>query len=240
MRDAAAEIGQRLGRYRINSSREIKVLAERVGAQPIEVAGAAARNHRGWVVVATETDLWLARNPKLFGRAREDRFRWAELTAVEAGNQRATLTFGAEELGLAVLPMREHARLLDLARRRLGSAVSVQALRDRLEADLGRMARVELALVLERVPDRLEPGEHVELVGRAKLGFDGLLLVTDRRVLLLDSRLRNPREWSCARADVRAVRPAGEDGVELDVSGELCVLRAIGPPGLRMGLLYDL
>ena len=241
MHGAAQEIRNRLGRYRWGSSREIKALGRRVGRSPIVATGGAARGARGWVVAATDTDVFLARRPWLFGRARDDHFAWADLTAVEASTMRMDLAFGERTLQIALLPTREHARLLDAAYRRLGAdpGASVESLRQQLRDELGRLGSVEFGQLVEQVPGRLEPGESVDFIARATLDFEGLLIVTDRRLLLLESKLRNPREWSCERSEIRWVT-AVDGGVRLDVGGERHTLVAISPPHAEQALLDEL
>jgi hypothetical protein len=54
---------------------------------------------------------------------------------------------------------------------------------------------------IDGLPDRLEDGERVERLATATLGFHGLLVLTDRRLLLLDVALRSARErlWEVPR-----------------------------------------
>ena len=92
------------------------------------------------------------------------------------------------------------------------------------------------------MPDWLEPGEHVERAAAATLDFSGLLVLTDRRVLLLgDVGLRFGRQqvWSVARRDVRGASLV-DQGLALDLGDGEVTLTQIIPPALQFVLHADL
>lgn len=117
-----------------------------------------------------------------------------------------------------MLTRREFVRLLDIARGHLegDEKPSVEDLRDIAHAKLGRLLAMGFEASIDGLPDRLEPGERVERLAGARLGFYGLLVLTDRRLLLLDVALRqaNARRWDLRRSGIQTAEPV-KDGLRL-------------------------
>lgn len=249
-RDASAgrtvdEIRDRLGKYRIGTGRGIEAAAGLVEGERLDAAGSAIWRRRGWIIVASESGVWVVRRPRVFGRAHHEHFDWADLTSVESALERIELTFGERALRCPVLPPGERIRLLEAARRHLagaGSGVTSEALDAVAHRDLGRMVAYRFKPTIDGVPDWLEPDEHVERAAAATLDFSGLLVLTDRRVLLLgDVGLRFGRQqvWSVARRDVRGASLV-DQGLALDLGDDEVTLTQIIPPALQFVLHADL
>jgi len=68
----------------------------------------------------------------------------------------------------------------------------------------------------------------------ATLGFRGLLVLTDRRLLLVDFTLRrtNERIWHAPRTSIRTAVPVG-DGLRLLLPGDEITLTDFVPPERR-------
>ena len=184
------------------------------------------------------------RRPRWFGRPRDEHFDWADLTAVQSAAQRVELTFGDRTLRFAVSPHDELVRLLDAARRRLAGAnagVTVEEIRALTQRDLGRLLTVGFEPVIDALPDRLEPDESVERVAGATLESSGLLVITDRRVMLFSVRVRFERErvWSVTRREIRSAVPV-ENGLWLDLGDQAVILTDIVPAKRLPDLLADL
>lgn len=107
-------------------------------------------------------------------------------------------------------------------------------------AALGRWRTLELDAAIVALPERLDDGEEVEQVASAVLGFNGLLVLTDRRVLLF---ARPPRdggqEWSVHRLWIRAAE-AVDDELRLDCGVERVTLQQVQPVEARAGLAQRL
>jgi hypothetical protein len=194
---AGDEIRARLGISGIGGRREIDAMAGLVEGERLDAVGAAIWERRGWAMVASESGFRLVRRPRWFGRPRDEHFDWTDLTAVQSAAQRVELTFGDRTLRLAVTPHDELVRLLDAARRHLNggtTAITVEEIRALARRDLGRLVTVGFEAVIDALPDRLPPDERVERVAGATLEFSGLLVVTDRRVMLFSVGTRFERE----------------------------------------------
>ena len=202
-----AALRRRLGRHALGASRDLEAVAKLAAGEEASAVVVALWQRRGWVVVATEAGLRLARRPWL-GRGRTCSFEW-----------------------------REFARLLDTARPHLEGPEkpSIEEIRELALKKLGRLMTFSLEAAIDGLPDRLEPGERVERLAGAKLGFAGLLVLTDRRLLLLDVTLRRADEqfWAVPRASIRAGE-AVEDGLRLLLTeGEEETLTEFLPPERR-------
>ena len=225
---------RRLGKHAIGTSRELKALAEMASGEALEAVVIAVWRRRGWVAVATDGGLRLARCPRVFGRKRSRRFEWRDLTAIHSGPQRVTLQFGGDELDLlATGPHGEFVLLIEAARARLAGdgKPSVEELRELAKTKLGRFVAFGFEATIDGLPDRLEPGERVERLTGATGEFSGLLVLTDRRLLLLDVALRraNERVWAVGRDEIRGAEPA-EDGLRLSLTdGEITLTEFIPP-----------
>ena len=216
----AAEIRRRLGIAGVGERRAIDAAARLVEGQRLEAVAAVVWKRRTWVLVASDRRACLVRRPRFVGRARDERFDWAGLTAVRAGSVRLELAFGDRVLKLLLGP-EELVHLQQAALRRLKDnppPMSVDEVRALAHRDLGLITTVEHASTLARVPSWLEVGERVEGLACATLDFDGLLIVTDQRLLLIEIA-RHPalaRAWSVPRHEIRGARPV-DAGLWLDL-----------------------
>jgi len=235
-RDVAGEIRTQLGKIATGGGRDIRALAAAVGDERLEVAAAGYRDRRGWVIAATDRGVHLARRPLVFGGAGHDFFAWDRLSALRSGPQRLDLTFGSEVLALsAVAPHERFVALVEAARARLpgaGVRPTIADLREVAVRKLGRFVASANEAALEALPDVLEDGEVVQRMAQATLDFTGLLVVTDRRVLLVLPTLRraNERRWSVPRADVLDA-VLHDAGVRLELPSGSVVLEAVAPAG---------
>lgn len=227
----------RLGAASFGASRDVDgVIALAAGEELVAVVAAAWRR-RGWVVVATDAGLRLARRPRLFGRSAGHRFEWRDLTAVRSSALSLSLRFADVEVDLiGAAPHTELVRLLERARRELhGDArPSIKELHELAERKLGRLVARGFESIVEGLPDRLEAGEHVERLAGGRLDFDGLLVLTDRRLLLVSAALRraNERLWAVDRADVLTAEPVAE-GLRLALRGGESTLVGFADPDRR-------
>lgn len=100
---------------------------------------------------------------------------------------------------------------------------------------LGRLMAFGFEAAIDGLPDRLAPGESVQRLAGATLDFAGLLVLTDRRLLLVDVTLREAKErlWDVTRTSIRAAEPV-DDGLRLRLSDDDQVtLTAFLPPERR-------
>ncbi|MBE2316536.1 hypothetical protein DVA67_011155 [Solirubrobacter sp. CPCC 204708] len=230
------ELRTRLRVYRWGQGRAAKALATRFALQPIDAVTSGLWRGRGWLAAASPAGLELLRRPWVMGRARDVRFPWRELTAVETGGSGMSLrlTFGEREVRLAALgPPDEYARFVDAARRHLpgheAPSMAAEDVRAAARAALGRWRTLELDASIVALPEQLEPDEKVELIASAVRDFSGLLVLTDRRLLLLNREPRRPpREWSAHRSWIKAVHVV-EGGLELDLGVETVALTVVRP-----------
>ena len=234
---SAAAIGERLGRYALGGSRDVRAVTELAAGEELKAAVVAIWRRRGWVAVATDVGLRLARRPRILGRRRACTFAWRDLTAVRSGAQRVVMSFGDAEVRLiAAAPHDEFVRLIETARRHQhgGEKPSVEELRELAKRKLGRMMTFGLEAAIDGLPDRLEPGERVERLAGATLDFAGLLVLTDRRLLLLGVTFRqaNERIWAVPRSSIRSVEPV-EDGLRLLAEPDEVTLTDFFPPERR-------
>jgi len=216
---SAAAIGERLGRWAIGGSRDVRAVAELAAGEELRAAVIAVWRRRTWVVVATDAGLRLARRPRFFGRRRECTFGWRDLRAVRAGPQSVVMRFGEAEVSLkAISPHDQFVRLIETARGHQGGdeKPSVEELRELAMTKLGRLVAFGFEAAIDGLPDRLEPGERVERLAGATLGFPGLLVLTDRRLVLVAVTLRrvNERTWDVPRSSIRTAEPV-EEGLRL-------------------------
>lgn len=236
------QLRERLRIYRWGQKRPIKALAKRFAHEPLDAVVGGMWRGRGWLAAASPAGVELIRRPWIFGRARDVHFPWAELTAVDTGGSGMSLrlTFGGRELKLSALgPPDEYARFVDIARSHLtGEEVETAAedVRAMAREALGRWRTFEVDAAIVVLPERLEEGEEVETVAYAVLDFIGLLVITDRRLLLLGRTLRQePREWSVHRSWIRAVEVV-DDGLRLDLGVETVQLSQVQPEDEREAL----
>lgn len=218
MREAAeTEIRRRLGAYGVGSVRNIRLLVRSVADEPVEAAVVAMESRRGWIVAATDPRLHLARRPWILGRKATRTYEWSLLRDVRTNAAGIELDFGGEGVTLlAAGPHDEAVALAECARRRLRrvdhrGGSSVQEIRELALRKLGRLAAFGQEANIDGLPDRLLPGERVERLAVAKAEFDGLLVLTDQRLLLLEVGLRRADErlWAVDRADILDARIEG-------------------------------
>jgi hypothetical protein len=198
-------------------------------------------NRHGQLVVATDDRLLLVWKGRVTRRERVAEFRWSALTGVEAHALAITLDFGGEAVRLSgVTPAGAYDALLALAHRRLGhEAADPDELRELARRKLGgKLLAFGWDNELRMLPGRLQPGERVERLAVATADFEGLLAVTDRRVLLLKGGVRAGAERivEVARSDVRGAVPT-EGGLRVEHDGGALVLLKVTPPDRTEELL---
>ena len=230
-------LSERLGAASFGAAPDIRAVAELAAGESLLAVVVAVWRRRGWVVVATDAGLRLARRPRLFGRAGEATFDWRDLTSVSAGPARVALGFAGSEVALAgAAPHGEFVRLIEAARARLGDEerTSVEEIRELARRKLGRLVTGGFEGSIDGLPDRLQPGERVERLAGASLDFAGLLVLTDRRLLLVDVTLRRAKErlWAVDSGDIRAAEPF-EDGLRLELREGEATLRSFLPAERR-------
>jgi hypothetical protein len=232
-----AVLSERLGAASFGAGRDLRAAAELAAGEALLAVLVAVWRRRGWVVVATDAGLRLVRRPRLFGRAGTAVFDWRDLTSVSAGPARVALDFAGSELHLmGAAPHGEFVRLIEAARARLGGEekASVEEIRELAVRKLGRLVASSFEGAIDGLPDRLQAGERVERLAGASLDFAGLLVLTDRRLLLLDATLRRAKErlWAVDRGDIRAAVVV-EDGLRLDLPEGEATLRSFLPAERR-------
>jgi hypothetical protein len=224
---ARADLRRRLGRAGIGSRRHVDAVAELVEGEAVVAAVVTVWQRRGWVAAATDVGLRLARRPRLLGRGRSHAFDWDDLTEIATGPERVSLVFGPERVDLlGGTPHDELVLLVDEARSRLDAdKPRLQELRELARRKLGRLLAIGFEPTVEALPDRLEPGEQVQRLATATIDFNGLLVLTDRRLLLVDTTIRRTGErwWELDRDAIRETAPV-ERGLRLVVEeGEVTV-----------------
>jgi hypothetical protein len=232
--DALRELRERLGGYRIGAGPDLRALAETIAGERVEAAVVGLRGRRSWVIAATDRGLRMARRPRLLGSARDAAWDWSELTGVHSGAQRVDLVFGPERVELRFLsPHEQFARLLDTARRALPGAAdtAIGELRELAQLKLGRSLAFGFEATIDALPDRLGSGEHVQRLATARLDFTGLLVVTNRRVLLFVVGLTREGErlWDLDRARISGARAEGDE-LHLQLSESAVTLTGVQPP----------
>jgi hypothetical protein len=216
-------LGQRLGPFAIGAARDVSAAAKLAAGEELRAVVVSVWQRRGWVVVATDVGLRLARRPRFLGRGRDCSFAWRDLTAVNSGPQRVVISFGVDEVRLvAAGPHGEFVRLIETARGHLQGheKPSVEEIRETAKRKLGRLMAFGFEAAIDGLPDRLEPSERVERLAGATLDFPGLLVLTDRRLLLLDVTLRRADErlWSVPRTSIQTAEMV-DDALRLRLRG---------------------
>jgi hypothetical protein len=226
------ELHDRLDRYsRFGSGPELDRLASETEGQELVAAFAAVWRWKGWVGAATDSGLYLARNPKLLGRSQFRSWRWADLTAVRTGaTMSVALTFGDEQVDLKLLSHDEFVALLEVARGPVETSSS--ELRELARVKLGKTLAFGYEATIDALPDRLEADERVERLAIGTAEFTGMLVVTDRRVLLVDRGLRAERFWEAPRAAIRELSLT-EGGFRLGLESGEVAFREILPADRR-------
>jgi hypothetical protein len=237
--DLQAAAQEHMGALRLGARRELRLLGEQLGeAEEVRAMGLATYERRSTLVAATDRGVHLVRRPRL-GRRVARLLPWEALESVDATPSLLALTFAGEIVELRfVVPYVAFRRLADVTRRQLGDGPSRDALDALARRKLGRTLTYAHRNELDLLADRLEDGEEPQRLASARLEFEGLLVVTDRRVLLVKAALRRGRErlWSVARADVRGAEPT-ETGLRLHLADEPVELRDVAPADRREELL---
>ena len=101
-------------------------------------------------------------------------------------------------------PHDEYVALLEAARG--PGEVTTEEIRELARTKLGSRLAFGYEATIDGLRDRLAPDERVERLAVATAEFTGLLVVTDRRLLLLDVGVRSQRAWEAPRAEIRAAR----------------------------------
>ena len=223
------EIRTRLGRVSFGGGRDIRGVAALIGDEELHAAVIVWWRRRGWVAVATDVGLRLSWRSAILGRPADARFAWSGLERIRAHGFATRLQFGAERLTM-LGPPSEEARLVDTARRAKGADVaSAVELRGLARRKLGSFLAATHAPDVMTLPDRLQPGERVERLAIAELHFAGLLLLTDRRLILTRAGAGDDGWWEVPRTDIALAEPVGDD-LRMVVAGREVVLRRLLPP----------
>jgi hypothetical protein len=235
MEERRRELSERLGRVsRTGAGRELKALAHALADEQIAAVVIGVWRRRAWVLAATERGLRLSRRPRLFGRKRDISWSWSELRQVRAGQQRLDLVFGEETVELsALVPHTEFVRLVDGARRAVSDSppeTETVDLRELAKSKLGRTGAFGWEGSIDSLPDRLLDDERVERIAIARLDFEGLLVVTDRRVILFNVGLRraNERLWEVDREQILGAE-AVDDSLRLHLPSGAVALTDVLP-----------
>ncbi|HEY8494920.1 MAG TPA: hypothetical protein VIN04_13595, partial [Myxococcota bacterium] len=180
------ELRERLGLYAALSARELDALAAATAGEPLAAAVYGVWRWRSWIAAATDRALYLSRRPRLLGRDEDHAFPWKDLVRARAGGTlSADLDFGCERIELRFMgPHDQYVALLDAAR--APGEVTTEEIRELARRKLGSRLAFGFEASIDAVRDRLAADERVERLAVATAAFTGLLVVTDRRVLLLD------------------------------------------------------
>jgi hypothetical protein len=228
-----AELQQRLGFYAVMSSRELDALATATAGEELVAVVYAVWRWRGWIGAATDGGLHLSRHPRVFGRAQDRMFRWSDLVEVRSGGTLSVdLTFGTERVELRFMgPHDEYVALLDVARG--PGEVTTEEIRELARRKLGSRLAFGYEATIDGLRDRLAPDERVERLAVATAEFTGLLVVTDRRVLLLDVGVRGRRDWEAPRDEIRALELVEPSGLRLRLGSAEVTFTDVTPSGRR-------
>jgi hypothetical protein len=216
------ELRERLGFYAVMSSRELDALATATAGEDLAGVVYAVWRWKGWIVAATDRGLHLSRHPRVFGRPQDLAFSWEQLVEVRAGGTLGVdLDFQAERVELRFMgPHDEYVALLEAARG--PGEVTTEEIRELARRKLGSRLAFGYEATIDGLRDRLASDERVERLAVATAEFTGLLVVTDRRVLLLDIGVRSHRAWEAPRDGIRALELVEPYGLRLTFgSGEV-------------------
>jgi len=239
------ELRKRLGGYRVGTRRELATLAGAVGTEPVASVAIGVWLRRSWVVAATSRELLLSRHPRLFGKSEFHSWPWSQLRGIRSGTQQVDFVFGDETVALwAISPHNEFVHLLDTARRRApgpSPTVATEDLRDSAKIQVGDDLASQYEASIDSLPDRLLEHERVQLFAAASLDFNGLLFVTDRRVILFEPGLVRAAErfWAVDRSELRRADVV-EDGLHLELGQGAVTLTEVLPDGRAAELAASL
>lgn len=219
--DAVQQLRSRIGSVGTGGARSIRLLARLVEGEKVRAAVVGYLGRRYVAVAATDAGLRLARHPYVAGPAWTASHSWEALTGVRSASHHLDLVFGSEEVHLnALSPHGQFGVLLDVCRGRLrgaGAATTVEELRELAARKLGRWMTFSLETALDGLPDRLETDEHVQRLAASSVAFDGLLVLTDRRLLLLAFGMRRSSErwWELPRSAILGAEDDEAGGLRL-------------------------
>ena len=222
MEERQRELAERLGGYRTGAGPELRALVEATAGEPLAAAVIGVWRKRGWVVVATARSLHMSRQPRVMGRKRTLTWAWSDLREMRTGAGRVDFAFPDETLELRVLaPHAEFVRLIDTAREASSvptPEMRIEELRELAKVKLGRILTAASEAAIDSLGDQLLPGERVERLATATLDFDGMLVVTDRRLLLTRVGLKrdNDRFWETGRDQIVGAAEV-DNGLRVDL-----------------------
>jgi hypothetical protein len=226
------ELRARLGPYGLMARRELDALALATEGEALEAVVYAVWHWRGWIGAATDGGLYLSRRPR-WRRGQDAAWRWSDLRSMRSGAALSVdLEFGSEHVELRFMgPHDEFVALLEAARG--PGEATTQELRELARVKLGARLAFGFEATIDGARDRLEADERVQRLAVAKLDFTGLLLVTDRRLLLLNVGMREERRWEAQRADIREVERVEPCGLRLELGDEVVTFTEIVPADRR-------
>jgi hypothetical protein len=227
------ELRERLGFYAVMSARELDALAAATAGEALAAVVYTVWRWKGWIAVATDGGLYLSRRPRVMGRGQDLAFRWEDLTEVRSGGTLSVdLEFGSERVELRFMgPHDEYVALLDVARG--PGEVTTEEIRELARRKLGSRLAFGYEATIDGLRDRLAPDERVERLAVATAEFTGLLVVTDRRVLLLDVGVRGRRDWEAPRDEIRALELVEPSGLRLRLGSAEVTFTDVTPSGRR-------
>jgi hypothetical protein len=227
------ELRERLGFYAAMSSRELDALADATAGEQLAAVVYAVWRWKGWIAVATDGGLYLARRPRVFGSAQDLAFRWGQLAGVRSGGTLSVdLDFRTEHVELRFMgPHDEFVALLEAARG--PGEMTTEEIRELARRKLGSRLAFGYESTIDGLRDRLSGDERVERLAVATAEFTGLLVVTDRRLLLLDVGVRSQRVWEAPRAEIRQLELVEPDGLRLTVGSGEVTFTAVTPSDRR-------
>ncbi len=227
------ELRARLGFYALMSRRELDALGAATAGESLAAVVYAVRDWKGWIAAATDSGLYLSRRPRVFGRRRDESWRWDELVSMRSGGTLSVdLDFGAERVELRFIgPHDEYVALLEAARG--PGEVTTEEIRELARIKLGSRLAFGYEATIDGLRDRLAPDERVERLAVATAEFTGLLVVTDRRLLLLDVGVRSHRAWEAPRAEIRQLELVEPYGLRLMFGYEAVTFTDVTPSDRR-------
>jgi hypothetical protein len=227
------ELRERLGFYAAMSGRELDALAAATEGEALAAVVYAVRNWRGWIAVATDGGLYLSRRPRLLGRGEDASWRWEELVEMRSGGTlSADFDFGTERVELRFMgPHDQYVALLEAARG--PGETTTEEIRELARTKLGSRLAFGYEATIDGLRDRLAADERVERLAVATSEFTGLLVVTDRRLLLLDVGVRSHRAWEAPRAEIRQLELVEPSGVRLTLGSGAVTFTDITPSDRR-------
>ena len=199
------ELHDRLDRYsRFGSGPELDRLASETEGQELVAAfavrlaleGLGRRGDRRRPVPGTQPEAARAQPVPVLALGGPD-------VRAHGATMSVSLAFASEEVELKLLSHDEFVALLEVARGPLETSAS--ELRELARVKLGKTLAFGYEATIDALPDRLEPDERVERLAIGTLEFTGMLVVTDRRLLLVDRGLRAERFWEAPRTAIRGL-----------------------------------